>query len=92
VLIEASLAVGIGALAIAVVAVLTLKRFLPIGLVAALLALVSGVLLPTLVGFSWAGVAALIPVAGYVLAVRFIPRLDPKAGAKKTSPSPSARK
>jgi CubicO group peptidase (beta-lactamase class C family) len=81
VLIQASLAVAIGALAIAIVAIVALKRFIIAGVFAALLALAAGFLLPTIVGFVWAGLAALVPTAGYVLAVRFIPR-------KKTPPTP----
>lgn len=74
VLLEASLAVGIGALAIAIVAIVTFKRFVVVGVVAAVLALAAGFLLPTVVGFIWAGIASLVPTAAYVLAARFIPK------------------
>jgi len=74
VLIEASLAVALGALAIAVVAIVTFKRLIIVGCVAAVLALVSGFLLPTFLGYVWAGVAALTPVAVYLLAIRFFTR------------------
>jgi CubicO group peptidase (beta-lactamase class C family) len=74
VLFEASLAVGAGALAIAIVAIVALKRFIPAGVVAALLALGAGFLLPTIVGFVWAGFAALVPTAAYLLAAQYIPR------------------
>jgi CubicO group peptidase (beta-lactamase class C family) len=73
VLIEASLAVALGALAIGVVAVVTLKRFIFAGAGAALVALVAGFLLPAILGFAWAGIAALVPVGLYALAVRFVP-------------------
>jgi hypothetical protein len=74
VLIEASAAVAIGALAIAIVAIVTLKRFILAAVPLAALALVAGFFLPSVVGFVWAGVAALVPTAAYVLAVRFIPK------------------
>lgn len=74
VLIEASLAVALGALAIGIVAVVTLKRFLFAGVGAAVIALLAGFLLPAILGFVWAGIAALVPVGLYALAVRFIPR------------------
>jgi CubicO group peptidase (beta-lactamase class C family) len=74
VFVEASLAVGAGALAIAIVAIVTLKRFLVAGSVAALIALVAGFFLPSLIGFVWAGIAGLVPSALYCLAVRLIPR------------------
>jgi CubicO group peptidase (beta-lactamase class C family) len=83
VLIEASLAVGGGALAIAIVALVTLKRFIIAGIGAAILALAAGFLLPTVFGFVWAGIVALVPTACYVLAVRYIP--------KKLSPPRKAR-
>jgi CubicO group peptidase (beta-lactamase class C family) len=74
VLIEASAAVAFGALAIAIVAIVTLKRFILAAVPLAALALVAGFFLPSIVGFVWAGVAALVPTAAYVLAVRFIPK------------------
>ncbi len=74
VVVEASLAVSLGALAIAIVAVATLRRFYIAGATAAVLALVSGFLLPSLIGYFAGGLVALVPVAGYVFAVRRIPR------------------
>jgi hypothetical protein len=81
-LVEASLAVGIGALAIAIVAILTLRRFMLPGVAAALFALAAGFFLPTLIGFVWAGVIALVPTVAYLLAVQFIPK--PPVVPKKT--------
>ncbi|MGD0473386.1 MAG: serine hydrolase domain-containing protein [Candidatus Velthaea sp.] len=74
VLIEASLAVGLGALAIAIVAIVTLKRFILAGIGLAILALCAGFFLPTLVGFGWAGLAAITPTAVYLLTARFMPK------------------
>jgi len=74
VLVEASLAVGVGALAIAIVAIVTLKRFILPGIAAGLFALAAGFFLPTIVGFIWAGCIALLPTGAYLLAVRFIPK------------------
>lgn len=75
VLVEASAAVGLGALAIAVVAIATLRRFIVGGIISALLALVLGFFLPTIAGFVWAGILALLPIAAYLAAVRFIPKV-----------------
>ncbi len=78
VLVEASLVVGLGALAIAIVAIVTLKRFIAAGIVAAAAALLLGFFLPSIIGFVWGGVAAIVPVAAYAAAVRLIlPRRRP---------------
>jgi CubicO group peptidase (beta-lactamase class C family) len=82
VLVEASLAVGIGALAIAIVAIVTLRRFILPGIAAGLFALAAGFFLPTILGFVLAGIVALVPTAAYLLAVRFIPK--PPVVPKKT--------
>jgi CubicO group peptidase (beta-lactamase class C family) len=74
VLLEASLAIGIGAMAIAIVAIVTLRRFVLPAIAGALFALAAGFFLPPIVGFVWAGAAALAPTAAYLLAVRFIPK------------------
>ena len=74
VLIEASLAVALGALAIAVVAVVTVKRLIVAGVIAAFLALVIGFFVPSYLGYVWGGLAALLPVAAYLLLVRFVSR------------------
>jgi CubicO group peptidase (beta-lactamase class C family) len=79
VIVQASIAIGIGALAIAVVALGSLKRFVPAGIAAAVLALVIGFFLPAIIGYVWGGLAALLPTAAYVVAVRFVPK-------KPTSP------
>ena len=72
VLVEASLAVGLGALAVAIVAIATLKRFIVAGVVAAIAALLIGFFSPSIVGFVWGGVAAIIPIAGYTAAARLV--------------------
>jgi CubicO group peptidase (beta-lactamase class C family) len=82
VLLEASLAVGLGALAVAVVAIVTFKRFIIAGIAAGLVALGAGFFLPTIVGFVWAGIGSLGPTAAYLLAIRFIPKVT-KAQKKK---------
>jgi CubicO group peptidase (beta-lactamase class C family) len=74
VLFEASLAVAVGALAVGIVAIVTFKRFIVGGVLAAVLALAAGFFLPTVVGFVWGGVGALVPTVLYVLAVRYIPK------------------
>lgn len=74
VLFEASLAVAVGALAIGIVAIVTFKRFIFGGVFAAVLALAAGFFLPTVVGFVWGGLAALVPTALYVLGVLYIPK------------------
>jgi CubicO group peptidase (beta-lactamase class C family) len=71
VLIEASLAIALGAFAIAIVAVVTLRRWIVVGIVVAVLALVLGLLLPSYLGYVFGGAVALVPIAGYVLSVRF---------------------
>jgi CubicO group peptidase (beta-lactamase class C family) len=82
VLIEASLAVAVGALAIAIVAIATFKRLLFAGGVAAALALLAGFFLPVIVGFVWAAIAALAPTAAYLAAVRFVPKAPPKKNVR----------
>lgn len=77
VLIEASLAVALGALAIGIVAIVTFRRFVIIGVVAALLAFVLGFFMPTIVGFLWGGLIALVPVGIYLLALRLPTRTPP---------------
>jgi CubicO group peptidase (beta-lactamase class C family) len=74
ILIEASGAIALGAFAIAVVALATLRRFVVVGVCAALAALVIGLLLPSYVGFVAGGLLALAPIVGYVLSVRYVPR------------------
>ena len=71
VVVEASLALALGALAIAIVAMVTFKRFIVVGNVAALLALLIGFFAPTFIGYVWGGIAALIPIAGYLCLLRF---------------------
>jgi CubicO group peptidase (beta-lactamase class C family) len=80
VLIEASAAVGLGAMAIAIVAIFTLKRFVAAGALAVLLALVAGFMLSIVIGFAFAGIVALLPTGAYILAAQFIPKrtLPPK--------------
>jgi CubicO group peptidase (beta-lactamase class C family) len=85
VLIEASLAVALGALAIGVVAVVTLKRFPFVGAGAAVVALVAGFLLPAILGFVWGGIVALVPVGLYALAVRFLPPRTQTGKTRKQS-------
>jgi CubicO group peptidase (beta-lactamase class C family) len=77
-LIEACAAVAVGALAISIVAIATFKRFIVAGVFAGIAALVIGFFAPSLIGFVWGGLAALVPVASYALAVRFIPRSAPE--------------
>jgi hypothetical protein len=74
VLIEASLAIALGAFAIAIVAVVTLRRWIVVGIVAALAALVLGLFLPVAIGFLGGGAVALLPIVGYVVVVRFARR------------------
>jgi D-alanyl-D-alanine carboxypeptidase len=81
VLIEASLAVALGALAIGVVALVTFRRFAIIGVVAALLAFVLGFFMPTIVGFLWGGLIALVPTGVYLLALRLPKRASPTKSA-----------
>jgi CubicO group peptidase (beta-lactamase class C family) len=83
VLVEASTAIGLGALAIALVALFTFRRLVLLGIGAAALALVAGFFLPIVLGFVGAGIAALVPVAVYVAVVRLVPpNVVPAKGAR----------
>jgi hypothetical protein len=85
-LVEASFAIAVGAFAVAIVAVVALKRFVVVGVVAAFVALVIGFFAPSVGGYLWGGVAAMVPIAGYLIAVRWVRR---QPVARDVTPSSS---